>query len=103
MMVEIQLWHMVTLLLSFFGAVWAFWQYVKGREDKGQDTAQKALDTRFNAIERDLEQIKHSPVMNDLPAQVREMRACQNATQDALNVMRTSLLRIEDFLLNRRN
>ncbi|MDR2208843.1 MAG: hypothetical protein LBE22_07735 [Azoarcus sp.] len=121
MMVELQLWQMISLLLGFFGAVWGFWRYIKGKEEKEFGAHMKRLDDRFNlidkdmsplkqstatldtrvgAIEKNLERINTSPVLLEMPAEVREMRACQKGMQHSMDVMRTSLSRIEDYLLN---
>ena len=55
MMVQIELWHLITLLLAFFGCVGAFgkvilWQFEK-RQAERAETQEKSLDQRFSALE----------------------------------------------------
>lgn len=67
MMIQLELWHLVTLLLAFFGCVGAFGkillrQFEKGQDQRfaaqekarieGQDRAQAHWDARFSALEK---------------------------------------------------
>ena len=45
MKVELELWHLILLLLSFLGAVWAFAQVFFAQVDR-------RLDARFDSMER---------------------------------------------------
>jgi hypothetical protein len=51
MMVEIELWHLIALLLSFFGAVVGFWKFIEARREKSDDRRwedlHRHLDARF--------------------------------------------------------
>jgi hypothetical protein len=54
MIVEIQLWQMITLLLSFFGCVAGFWKIIEARREKSDDRRwedlHRHIDARFQAI-----------------------------------------------------
>lgn len=63
MTVQLELWQLVTLLLAFFGAVWAFGKVLMGQLDKRLDErfkaqeslreqAQRHWDTKFAGLER---------------------------------------------------
>jgi predicted nucleic acid-binding Zn-ribbon protein len=124
MMVEIQLWHMVTLLLSFFGAVWGFWKYVKAKEDAAISEDKRDREARLAAIqaenatamaqirdlvhkvalcEKDVEHLKNAPVFAELRGEIATVGARQESVRAEISQIRGALSRIEDFLLNRRN
>lgn len=67
MLIQIELWHLITLLLAFFGCVGAFGKILLAQFEKRQDQrfkaqeesrrqAQEHWDQRFSTLERDASQ-----------------------------------------------
>lgn len=54
MTVEIQLWHLISLLISFMGCVAGFWKFTEARREKSEDhrwdDLHRHLEARFEAI-----------------------------------------------------
>jgi hypothetical protein len=54
MMIEIELWHLFWLLVSFFGGVAAFWKFIEARREKSEDRRweelHRHLDARFKEV-----------------------------------------------------
>ncbi|MCL1861803.1 MAG: hypothetical protein FWG52_09785 [Proteobacteria bacterium] len=54
MIVEVQLWQIVTLLVSFFGCVAGFWKFTEARREKAEDRRwndlHRYMDSRFKDI-----------------------------------------------------
>ena len=53
-MIELQLWHLISLLLSFMGCVAGFWKFTESRREKAEDIRwqdfHRHLDNRFQDI-----------------------------------------------------
>jgi hypothetical protein len=64
MMIQMELWHLISLLLAFFSAVWAFGRVLLNQfekrqaerfeaQEKSRKQAQDHWDTRFSTLEKD--------------------------------------------------
>ena len=53
-MIEIQLWHLVSLLLAFFSCIAGFWKFTESRREKTEDQRwndlHRHLDARFKVL-----------------------------------------------------
>ncbi|GHU08325.1 hypothetical protein AGMMS50225_06760 [Betaproteobacteria bacterium] len=128
-MIEISFWQVVSLLLTFFGGVMGFWKFVEARKEKVRDEDQKHMDTRFSALDaairqtgehvnshatrltavekdvdyvkRSLEHIPDKREFAELQGDLKAVKVAQDALGREVGTIRSSLVRIEDFLLNR--
>lgn len=55
MQIELELWHLITLLLAFFGCVGAFGKILLSQFEKRLETHFEAQDKRFSGIENSTE------------------------------------------------
>ncbi|MDR2092323.1 MAG: hypothetical protein LBP58_03250 [Azoarcus sp.] len=129
MMIEIQLWHLVSLLLSFFAVVWGFWKYVKSREEAESAETRKEVNERFTSIrndvraaldkidtlartlvdlgnkivvcEKDIEMQRNPASYEALRGDIREVAADHRSMRSEILEIRRALNQINDFLLNR--
>ena len=104
MSVQLELWHLITLLIAFLGAVWSFGRVLLAQIDKrlderfsAQETrrqeAQAQWDQRFSAIEAESRkrEREHLKLLAELPREYvrREdhirFETTINAKLDALN------------------
>ena len=56
MIIELQLWHFISLLLSFFACVAGFWKLTEARREKAAEQrwadAYRHMDTRFDLVQK---------------------------------------------------
>jgi hypothetical protein len=98
----------VGLLITGFVVLWAKVNFTpradhKAAIDKIEDSASKAaaaLAARLTAVEAVAAQCATREQLSSLQADYREMKAKVEAVDDSLSQIRTSVSRIEDYLLN---
>jgi hypothetical protein len=54
-MIEIQIWHLITLLISFFGCVAGFWKFTESRAEKVRESRERNEDKRWEELHRHLD------------------------------------------------
>jgi hypothetical protein len=98
----------VGLLITGFAVLWAKVNFTPRAEhkasiDKIEDAASKdkaALSIRLTNVEAVAAQCATRDQLSSLQADYREMKAKVEAVDDSLSQIRTSIARIEDYLLN---